>query len=124
MKMELINRNIIVRHILPLFFFFVLFAIGAFGSKLLYVNLIAGSIALLLLGNIFLQNIIISRILGCVFLLGSIYMFLAWLIDKEVTWDSSGDWIGVLVSLLSIAMSVLLVLGFDKKSQLRETERC
>jgi len=97
--MKSLNWNRILRQILPSFFFIVLFALGAFGSKLLSVNLIAGFILLLLVGNIFLQNKIASRIFGVIFLLSSFYMTLALfddIADGEATLGG-GYWVGLLL---------------------------
>jgi uncharacterized membrane protein len=121
MRIELLNRNKILGHILPSFFFLVLFAVGSFSSRLMNVKLIAGSIALLILGNIFLQNKIISRILGYIFLLGSIYMVLGIFLDRETTWNY-WNWAGEFLALFGIIMSVLLISGYKKKEQLREIE--
>ena len=124
MKLESLNSNKILRQILPSVFFIVLFALGAFGSKLLSVNLIAGFILLLLIGNIYLQNKVISRIFGVIFLLCSSYMTLALfddIADGEATLRG-GYWAGLLLVMASFTMSILLILGYEKKKQLIETE--
>jgi hypothetical protein len=123
--MKSLNWNRILRQILPSVFFIVLFALGTFGSKFLSVNLIAGFILLLLLGNIFLQNKIASRFFGVIFLLCSFYMTLALfddIADGEATLGS-GYWVGLLLIIISIAMSVLLILAYEKKKTLSESER-
>jgi len=122
--MKSLNWNRILRQILPSFFFIVLFALGAFGSKLLSVNLIAGFILLLLVGNIFLQNKIASRIFGVIFLLSSFYMTLALfddIADGEATLGG-GYWVGLLLIIISITMSVLLILAYEKKKTLSKLE--
>ena len=117
MNSKSFNRNRIFRHILPSVFFIILFALGAFGSSLLYVNLIAGCILLLLFGNIFLQNIIISRIFGIIFLLGSLYMTFA-LLNDIVKGKATSDYMfGVLLILAGFVMSVLLILGYKKQAK-------
>jgi hypothetical protein len=74
--------------------------------------LTAGSIALLLLGNIFLQNKIISRILGMIFLLASGFMLLALFSDFINGKATTGYFAGLFLFLFSIAMSLLLIRGY------------
>ena len=113
-----LNRNRVLRQILPSVFFLVLFALGAFGSRLVLVNLIAGGIALLLLGNIFLQNNIIGRVFGIIFLLSSLYMTMALfddIADGEATLKG-GYWVGLVIIIISFIMSALLILGYNNKN--------
>jgi hypothetical protein len=121
---KILNLKRFVRKILPSTYFVVLFALGAFGSKLLSVNLIAGFILLLLLLNIFLHNNIIGRVFGIIFLLGSFYMTLALfddIADGEATLRG-GYWVGLVLIIISLIMSVLLIWGYEKQKQLCETE--
>jgi len=118
MTLNKINFKRVVRNILPSTYFIVLFALYAFGSKLLTVNLIAGSVLLLLLLNIFLQSNTISRVFGALFLLGSFYMTLALfddIADGEATLRG-GYWVGLVLIIVSSIMSLLLILGYDKKN--------
>ena len=107
---------------MPSVFFIALFALGAFGSKILTVNLIAGGIVLVLFANIFLQNIVIRAIFGIIFILGSLYMTLALFSDiaKGKATLAGGYWVGLVLIIITIAMSVLLILGYEKNKQLSE----
>lgn len=121
MKLKSLNRKRILRQILPSIFFILCIA-GYIGEvRDLAVNLTAVGFALLLLGNIFLQNKIISRIMGVVFLLGSCYLWLALMSDIAKNPDPR-YLVGVFIILFSIAMSVLLILGYGKKKQHNEIE--
>jgi len=126
MKLKSLNRKRILRQILPSIFFILCIA-GYIGEvRDLAVNLIAVGFALLLLGNIFLQNKIISRIMGVVFLLGSCYLWLALMSDVAKGKATLGYVGGAFLILFSIAMSALLILGYGKKKQHIEieTEQC
>jgi hypothetical protein len=125
MTIKSLNWNRFLRQILPSVFFIALFALGAFGSKILTVNLIAGSIVLVLLVNIFLQNIVIRAIFGIIFILGSLYMTLALFSDivKGKATLAGGYWVGLVLIIICIAMSVLLIWGNEKNQQLSETEQ-
>ncbi len=82
---------------------------------MILVNIIAGSIVLLIISNLFLKNVIISRIFGIIFLLGSFYMMLA-LLDDIVDGEAIIEYLlGFFMILFSIAMSVLLIIGYNKK---------
>ena len=91
------------------------FATHAIASNMTLVNIIAGSIAVLIIVNLFLQNIILSRILGVVFLIGSFYFMLA-LLDDVIDGEATiGYLFGFFMILFSIAMSVLLIIGYNKQ---------
>jgi hypothetical protein len=124
MTIKSLNWNRFLRQILPSVFFIALFALGAFGSKILTVNLIAGGIVLVLLANIFLQNIVIRAIFGIIFILGSLYMTLALFSDiaKGKATLAGGYWVGLVLIIISIVMSVLLISGYEKNKQLSKTE--
>ena len=122
MKLKSTSLNRIIKQILPSVFFIVLIAGSGVGSKIVSVYLITGSIVLVLFVNIFLQNIIIRMILGFIFILCSLYMMLALLddiVDGRATF-SGGYWIGFVIVIFSLAMSILLVMGYEKKKQLSE----
>ena len=114
MNLKSLNKDKILRLILPSIFFFVISALYL-GARPLAVNLIAGCFALLFLGNIFWQNIIVSRILGVIFLLGSMYLVLAWLDDVVDGEATKGYIFGLFLILFSISMSVLLIWGYENK---------
>jgi len=119
MKLESLNLNKIFRHYLPSIFFIVIFTLTAFQSGILIGNFIGAMIALLLLWNLFLQNKIISRILGIIFLLISCYFLLALfddIADGEATF-AGGYWVGLILFLSSLAMSILLILSYKKERQ-------
>jgi len=118
--MKSLNWTRILRQILPSVFFIAGIALYVGAVRGLTVNLIAGGFALLLLGNIFLQNNIISRIFGIFFLLGSCYMLLAIFSDFVNGKATRGYLVGMFIFLFSIAMSILLILGYEKKKQLCE----
>ena len=77
MNLKSLNRNKILRQILPSVFFIVCIALYVGELRGLTVNLIAAGFALLFVGNMFYQNKIISRIMGVLFLSGSCYLALA-----------------------------------------------
>ena len=118
MNLKSLNRNKILRQILPSVFFIVCIALYVSEVRGLTINLIAVGFALLFLGNMFFQNIIISRIMGVVFLLGSCYLTLALFSDIVNGKATLGYLVGLFLILVSIAMSVLLILGYDKKKQI------
>ena len=70
----------------------------------------------LLLTNLFLQNKIIARILGVIFLLGTCFMILALLSDFFNGKAPAGYWVGVILFLASIVMALLMLLGYEKES--------
>jgi hypothetical protein len=109
---------------MPSLFFIILFTSYALGSSILTVKLIAGFVALLLLGNMFLRNNITVQVFGYIFLIGSIYMMLAWLddvLDGEATLSYL---VGLFLIFFSLTMSVLLIRGFEKKNKISEAEQC
>lgn len=123
MNLKSLNRDRILRQILPSLFFIVCVVLYIGKGRGLTINMIFTGIGLLFLGNVFLQNIIISRILGIIFLLGSLYMTLALfddIFDGEATLKG-GYWVGLLLIVISIIMSILLIVGY-KKDQSTETE--
>lgn len=114
---QILDFKRIVRQLLPATYFIVLLVLGLFGSKVLIVNLIVGGILLLLLVNIFLQNNIIGRVFGVIFLLGSFYMTLALfddIADGEATLRG-GYWVGLVLIMISLIMYVLLIWGYEKQ---------
>jgi len=113
--MKALDFKKIFRLYLPSVVFAGVFASFAIVSSMTLVNIIAGSVALLIIVNLFIQNILLSRILGTIFLLGLFYMALALLddiVDGEATIESL---FGFFMILLSIAMSVLLIIGYNKQ---------
>ena len=119
MNSKSINGDRILRQIVPTVFFIALFVLYAYDVGLFnVVNLIAGGILLLLLCNIFLQNIVISRICGGIFLLGSCYMMLA-LLDDVIDGEATlGYLVVALLLIISFSMSFLLIWGYEKRKQL------
>ena len=113
--MKALDFKKIFRLYLPSVVFAGVFASFAIVSSMTLVNIIAGSVALLIIVNLFIQNILLSRILGTIFLLGLFYMALALLddiVDGEATIESL---FGFFMILFSIAMSVLLIIGYNKQ---------
>ena len=122
--MKSLNLKRFLRQVLPSVFFIVCIALYVGEVRGLTINLVATGLALLLLGNIFLQNIIVSRIFGTMFLLVSCYLVLAIFSDFVNGKASLGYLVGVFLLLVSIAMSILLILGYEKKKQFTEIEQC
>jgi len=121
MNLKSLNRDRILKQILPSLFFIVCVVLYIGNGRGLTFNIIFTGIGLLFLGNVFLQNIIISRILGIIFLLGSLYLTLALfddIVDGEATLKG-GYWVGLLLIVISIIMSILLIVGY-KKSDLQK----
>jgi len=116
--MKSLNWNRILRQVLPSVFFIVCIVGYLYGSTpfITIVNLIAVGVALLLLGNIFLQNRIAGQIFGVIFLLGSCFFTLALLSDVFNGKATLGYLAGAFLVLFSLAMSILLILGYKKKS--------
>lgn len=113
--MKTLDFKKIFRLYLPSVVFAGVFASFAIVSNMTLVNIIAGSVALLIIVNLFIQNILLSRILGTIFLLGSFYMILA-LLDDIVDGEATIEYLfGFFMILLSIAMSVLLIIGYNKQ---------
>jgi hypothetical protein len=113
--MRTLDLKKIFRLYLPSIVFIGVFATYAITSSMTLVNIIAGSIALLIIANLFLQNVIISRILGAIFFLGSLYMIFA-LLDDIMDGEATREYLfGFFMVLFSIAMSVLLIIGYKKK---------
>ena len=121
MKFYSLNLNGIFRHFLPSIFFIVIFTLAAvFQSGVLIGNFIGAIVALLLLWNLFLQNKIISRFFGVIFLLISCYFLLALfddIADGEATL-ANGYWIGLILLVFSLAMSILFILGYEKSNRI------
>ena len=108
---------------LPSVIFTGVFATYAIASNMTLVNIIAGSIALLIIVNLFIQNLLISRILGTIFLLGSFYMILA-LLDDIMDGEATIEYLfGFFMILFSITMSVLLIIGYNKQHKEEIIER-
>ncbi|MBP1631475.1 MAG: hypothetical protein H6Q15_2368 [Bacteroidetes bacterium] len=113
--MKALDLKKIFRLYIPSTVFIVVFATYAIASNMTIVNIIAGSVALLIFANLFLKNVLINRILGTIFLLGSFYMILA-LLDDIVDGEATIEYLfGFFMILLSIAMSVLLIIGYNKQ---------
>ena len=120
MNWESLNQERILRQILPSVFFIVCTALYVGAVRGLTINLIAAGFGLLFLSNIFLQNIVLSRVLGVIFLLGSCFFMLALFSDVVNGKATLGYLVGVFLVLFSFAMSFLLILGYEKKKQLSE----
>ena len=118
MNLKSLNRKRFLRQILPSVFFIVCIALYVGEVRGLTINLVVAGFALVLLGNIFLQNLIIGRVLGIIFLLVSSYLLLAIFSDFANGKATMGYLVGVFLVLFSIAMSVLLTLGYEKKNNL------
>ena len=113
--MKTLSLKKIFRLYLPSVVFSGIFAAYAIASGMLLINIIAGSIALLIIVNLFIQNMLLSRILGSIFLLGSFYMILA-LLDDIVDGEATIEYLfGFFMILFSIAMSALLIIGYNKQ---------
>ncbi len=113
--MKTLDLKKIFRLYLPSVVFAGVFATYAILSNMTLVNIIAGSIALLVIVNLFIQNLLLSRILGTIFLLGSFYMILA-LLDDIADGEATIEYLfGFFMILFSIAMSVLLIIGYNKQ---------
>jgi hypothetical protein len=112
-----VSRDRILKQLLPSVFFFILFLSDAIFSKGLWSILIDVGIALLFLGNVLLSSKILSRILGIPFLLGSCYMLLA-IYDDYIDGEATmGYLFGLFLFLTSVAMSILLIFGYEKESK-------
>ena len=114
-----INTNSFFTHYLPSVFFIAVFTVAVFQSDLLIGSLIAGTVALLLLINLFLQSKIVSQVLGIIFLFASAYFLLA-LFDDIADGESTflgGYWVGLIFFLSSLIMSVLLIVSHQKIRQ-------
>jgi hypothetical protein len=124
MKLGSLNNVILLRQILPSLFFFVCVVLYIGSERSLIVNMVFSGIGLLILVNVFLRNSVLSRVLGFVFLMGSLFMSLALfddIIDKEAMLKE-GYWVGLLLIIISIIMSILLILGYNKE-QFAEAEK-
>ncbi len=115
--MKTFNLKKILRLYLPSVIFFGFLATHALASNMLLINIIAGIFALLIVVNLFLQNMLLSRILGTFFLLGSLYMVLAFF-DDVFDGEATIEYLfGFFMILFSIAMSILLIIGYNKHHQ-------
>lgn len=120
MKLRSLSLGRVIRQVLPSVFFILcslIYILDGYRVRSLFANLITGGIILLLVGNIILQNKILSRILGVLFLLLSFYMLLAvWddFVDGEA---SSGYWVYTLIFLFGLVMSILLIWGYNNKKK-------
>jgi len=121
--MKTLDLKKIFRLYLPSVVFFGVFATYAIASNMPLINIIAGSIALVIIVNLFLKNVILSRILGTIFLLGSFYMMLA-LLDDIIDGEATIEYLfGFFMILFSIAMSGLLIIGYSKKHNIEIIEQ-
>ena len=121
--MKTLDLKIFFRLYLPSVVFIGILATSAIASNMTLVNIITGSIALLIIANLLLKNVILSRILGTIFLLGSFYMILA-LLDDIIDGEATIEYLfGFFMILFSIAMSVLLIIGYNKKSNIELIEQ-
>ena len=121
--MKAIDLKKFFRLYLPSVVFIGVLATSAIASNMTLVNILAGSIALLIIANLLLKNVILSRILGTIFLLGSFYMVLA-LLDDIIDGEATIEYLfGFFMIFFSIAMSVLLIIGYNKKSNIELTEQ-
>ena len=112
--MKTLDLKKIFRLYLPSLVFAIVFAVYAIASNMNIFNLLAGIIVLLLIMNLYFQNILLSRILGVIFFLGSLYMVLALLDDVIDGKATIGCLFGLLMILCSITLSVLLIVGHNK----------
>ncbi len=113
--MKTLDLKKIFRLYLPSLAFVGVFVTYAIASNMTLVNIVAVIIALIIIANLFLKNVLISRILGTIFLLGSFYMMLA-LIDDIVDRRATIEYLyGFFMILFSIAMSLLLIIGYNKQ---------
>ena len=116
--MKTLDLKKFFRLYLPSVVFIGILATSAIASNMTLVNILAGSIALLIIANLLLKNVILSRILGTIFLLGSFYMVSA-LLDDIRDGEATIEYLfGFFMILFSIAMSVLLIIGYNKKSNI------
>lgn len=115
--MKALNLKKIFRLYLPSLVFATEFSTYAISSNITIASLIAGILALLLFLNLYLQNILISRLLGIIILLGSLYMVLAWLDDVVDGKATMGYIFGLLLILGSIVLSVLLIVGYERQAE-------
>ena len=115
--MKTFDFNKVLKLFLPSLFFITISVIYAFDFSLITRNLIAGGIVLPIIINLFLQNKIFSRIIGSILLLGSSYMMLALFSDVVKEKADLGYLLLAFLILLSMAMSVLLIIGYGKPKQ-------
>ncbi len=111
------NGERLMKQVLPSVFFAVCLALCMGTEKGLAFNLLCAGIGLLVLGNVFLQNKIISRSLGIVFLLALLYLTLALfddIVDGEATL-AGGYWVMLVLIVVGLVMSVLLIIGYQRK---------
>lgn len=105
---------------LPSILFAGFLSIQALDTNNYLVSIIMGAVALFLISNIFFKNLIISRILGTILLLGSLYIMLAWL-DDVIDREASIDYLfGLPIIIISIIMSVLLIIGYKNSKSTTE----
>lgn len=111
------NSNSILRHYLPSVFFIALFTIAVFQSEVIIGSIVAAAVPLILLANLFVQNKIVSRVLGIIFLLVSAYFLLALsddIIDGEAAFFG-GYWVGFVLFASGLVMSVLLIVNYKRR---------
>ncbi len=117
MDKTILNRKNIFSQIFPLLYFIVCIGFLIDKENNLFINLIFTVVGFLCLGNIFLQQMAINRVLGFLFLLSSIYMSLALfddIFDREATLNG-GYWVGIILVTISIVMSILMIVGYEEK---------
>jgi len=129
MDLKSLNKDRILRQILPSTFFIVFSALAIFQSSILIGKVLGAIVILLLLGNIFLKSFMgrfIGIMLGIIFLLCSCYFLMALFSDivKEKATLAGGYWVGLVLVLSCMVMSVLLIWGYENKKPICETKQC
>ena len=129
MDLKSLNKDRILRQILPSTFFIVFSALAILHSSILIGKILGAIIILLLLGNIFLKSFMgrfIGIMLGIIFLLCSCYFLMALFSDivKEKATLAGGYWVGLVLVLSCMVMSVLLIWGYENKKPICETKQC
>ena len=114
--MKKLDLNRILKLFLPSLFFIVAFICYVSGPIYLIRYIVAGVFCLPLVINLFFQNRIFSRIIGSVLLLLSLYMMLAIFSDVVNGKAILGYLVTYFFFLVCIAMSVLLIIGYERKN--------
>ena len=114
MNLKSLNKNRVLRQILPSVFFIFIFVFLSFYWRIVPIT---GTIIALLIVHLILQNNIMGRILGVIFILGTLFMLVA-LLDDIIKGNATLGYIfGIFLVLLSFIMSVLLILGYKKNNK-------
>ena len=115
--MKKLNLNKILKIYLPSLFFIAVFIYYAVEPGIFYPvrYIIAGIFCLPLIVNLFLQNVIFSRIIGAATFFLSLYMILAIYSDVVNEKATLGYLITLLLVAICIAMSFLLMIGHKKE---------